>query len=304
MNPGKQISENWLNPVTRARITCHEITWAGGDAFNYLQAGGGLYFHSIPRSGTMPHSHDFVEVLLVSVGGLVHRVNSEIQRLEAGDICFLRPDDAHSFEPDGEHAKVEILMFDFDIELPLALSRYFGDDEVFRRMSAPALPLVFRMDAAALSSLYNKLLKLNSSGANSIKFRALICELFAKFFGDDMALSEAMRRPRWLESLCAAMSSKENLSGGLPRLHKLAYRTPGHVCKAFRQYLGKSPTEFVNDLRMSHAAWRLADSGDEIVEIAQELGFQSLSRFYALFRKKYGASPAKYRQMHSPERQF
>ena len=312
----KQLGENWLDPTSRARITCHEITWCDGDAFNYMQAGGGLYFHNIPRSGTMPHSHEFIEVLLVSGGGLLHRVNGDTLPLETGDICFLRPDDTHSYAPDGEHGKTEILMLDFDTELPRALARYFGDDAVLRRMNTPALPPVFKMDAAALSSLYYKLLRLNSPGsvaANSgegapsinVKMKTLVCELFAKFFAEDIAPPDgALRIPRWLEVLCAQMSAKENFAAGFPRLCKLAYRTPGHICKAFRKYLHKSPTEFINELRLNHAAWQLADTNTDILEIAQDLNFQSLSRFYALFRKKYGVPPAAYRRMHSPERQF
>ena len=323
MSTPKQVSENWLNPTCRTRVTCHEISWVEGDAFNYMQAGGGLYFHSIPRTGTMPHSHDFTEVLLVSNGGLCHRVNcsgglrasdsknggteASATILHAGDICFLRPDDTHCFAPDDRYAKVEILMFDFDNAFLDALTAYFGDDSYLRRMNAPALPPVFRLDAAALSSLYNKLLRFNSPSVpdSAIKAKALVCELFAKFFADDPAPPGGVERiPRWLETLCAAMSAKENFTEGLPRLCELAYRSTGHVCKAFRKYLGKSPTEFVNDLRLNHAAWQLADTNTDILEIANDLNFQSLSRFYALFRKKYGVAPAAYRRMHSPERQF
>ena len=315
MSSPRQISENWLNPACRARVTCHEISWSDGEEFNFMQAGGGLYFHNIPRSGTMPHAHDFAEVLLVSNGGLRHRVNIETADgdvhpplfLQAGDICFLRADDSHSFAPDDIHAKVEILMFDFDAAFLKSLGGYFGDDSFLRRLNGPEFPPVFRLDAAALSSLYNKLLRFNSPSARgtAIKTKALICDLFAKFFAEDPAPPEGVERiPRWLETLCAAMGAKENFTEGLPRLCALAYRSPGHVCKAFRKHLGKSPTEFVNELRLNHAAWQLADTNTDILEIANDLNFQSLSRFYALFRKKYGVAPAAYRRMHSPERQF
>ena len=273
-----------------------------------MQAGGGLYFHSIPRSGTMPHSHDFIEILLVSNGALRHRVNSEEIPLETGDICFLRQDDTHSFAPGGEHPKTEILMFDFDAAFIQSLSAFFGDDSFLRRFDSPPLPPVFRLDSAALSSFYNKLLRFNSSAASAsaaIKTKAFVCELFAKFFAQDSAPPGGVERiPRWLEVLCNTMSAKENFTEGLARLNTLAYRSPGHVCKAFRKHLGKSPTEFVNELRINHAAWQLADTNTDILEIANDLNFQSLSRFYALFRKKYGVSPAAYRRMHSPERQF
>ena len=44
------------------------------------------------------------------------------------------------------------------------------------------------------------------------------------------------------------------------------------------------------------AARLLADSGESIAELAYRLNFQSLSRFYHLFRKQYSCTPAEYRK--------
>ena len=78
-------------------------------------------------------------------------------------------------------------------------------------------------------------------------------------------------------------------------MQKLACCTPEHLCKSFRRYLDKSPTEFINELRINYAARLLADSNEEIGAISYDLNFQSLSRFYHLFKKYYGISPARYR---------
>jgi AraC family cel operon transcriptional repressor len=87
-------------------------------------------------------------------------------------------------------------------------------------------------------------------------------------------------------------------------MQKLAGRTPGHLCKVFRKHLRKTPTDYINELRINHAASMLADTHDEIVAIADELNFQSLSRFYSLFRKTYGISPAAYRRLHLNNKHF
>lgn len=308
MNRNKQKSENWLNPVSRSRISCHEITWTNAIDFKSMQAGGDLYFHIIPRTGTMLHSHDFMEILFVNSGGMSHRVNSERQHLTAGDICFLRPDDMHGFAPDGEFDKVEVVMLDFELELALSLSEYLGNDQFLQQMTAPVLPACFKLEPSATTSLYARLLKLNTPSntvqASSIKLKVLLAELYTKFFVDEVNLLSESQVPEWFELLCTAMRKKENFIPGVKRMQEIAYRTPGHICKAFQKYLRKTPTDFVNELRINHAAWMLADTKTTILEIADELNFQSLSRFYALFRRTYGTSPAAYRRMHASERQF
>jgi AraC family cel operon transcriptional repressor len=87
-------------------------------------------------------------------------------------------------------------------------------------------------------------------------------------------------------------------------MQKLACRTPGHLCKSFRKYLGKTPTDFVNELRINHAAKLLSDSQQDILEIADAMNFQSLSRFYCLFRRQYGVSPGAYRRLHAGEKRL
>ena len=52
------------------------------------------------------------------------------------------------------------------------------------------------------------------------------------------------------------------------------------MCKVFRKHLDRSPTEFINELRINHAARLLADSGESIAELAYRLNFQSLSRLF------------------------
>lgn len=308
MAESRQKSDGWLDPVLGARITCHEITWVSSGPFESMQTGGDLYFHKIPQSGTMPHTHDFAEILLINSGGLIHRANGEKQRLTAGSIVFLRPDDLHGFAPDDDFKQAEVVELDFDLELFLSLSVYFENDAFLQQLTVSVQPPSFQMDAASTNALYTGLLKLNNPAIapqlRKIKLKILLAELFARFFIDETNLLSESQVPDWLETLCAEMRKEENLVAGLPRMQKLACRTPGHLCKSFQKYLGKTPTDFINELRINHAARLLSDTHDEITRIADRLKFQSLSRFYHLFKQQYGLSPAAYRNLRSGGRKF
>ena len=65
--------------------------------------------------------------------------------------------------------------------------------------------------------------------------------------------------------------------------------------RLFREYSGKSPTEYRMDLRLDMAKNMLLGSDISIVNIADSLGFESTSYFSRLFKKKTGVSPSQFR---------
>lgn len=71
---------------------------------------------------------------------------------------------------------------------------------------------------------------------------------------------------------------------------------PKYLITQFRKYSGIGPMTYINQLRVAHAKRLLLTSNDEILSIADESGFGSVSSFYAVFKKISGASPAAYRK--------
>jgi AraC family cel operon transcriptional repressor len=62
-----------------------------------------------------------------------------------------------------------------------------------------------------------------------------------------------------------------------------------------KRHTNQTPVQYINDLRMGHAARALTGSNDPLSEIADEIGLPNLSHFHKVFRAKYGITPAQYR---------
>jgi AraC-like DNA-binding protein len=71
--------------------------------------------------------------------------------------------------------------------------------------------------------------------------------------------------------------------------------TPGAFSRYFRHEVGKTFTEYVNDVRCSEACVLLRRSDKAVAVVAQQCGFSTLSHFNRQFRLRYGMTPREFR---------
>ncbi len=68
-----------------------------------------------------------------------------------------------------------------------------------------------------------------------------------------------------------------------------------HASRLLRQELGTSFPEYLSALRIERAKKMLATTDDAVTDVALETGWQSLSHFNAVFRRRVGETPSRYR---------
>lgn len=69
-----------------------------------------------------------------------------------------------------------------------------------------------------------------------------------------------------------------------------------HFSRLFKHYYGKTVNQFVTELRLKEAMELLAATNKDIINIAFETGFKSLSNFYRCFKDRVGTTPQNYRE--------
>ena len=81
----------------------------------------------------------------------------------------------------------------------------------------------------------------------------------------------------------------------LHELAELASMTPTAFSRFFKLRTNKSISEYIIDVRLGHAARLLADSTMAVVEICYRCGFNNISNFNRIFKKRKGCTPTEFR---------
>ncbi|MEL7198674.1 MAG: AraC family transcriptional regulator [Pseudomonadota bacterium] len=71
---------------------------------------------------------------------------------------------------------------------------------------------------------------------------------------------------------------------------------PNYVSQTLNGRLGTTFFDYINGWRIRDAMPRLADSDEQVTNIAYDVGFNSRSSFYNAFKKETGETPTQYRQ--------
>lgn len=262
-------------------------------------ASGDEAFHVAGLSSSSPpsmeeHTHaGFAECFLVVSGRVRHLVNGAEQDLSAGQFVLMRPSDRHRFRP----ARNDPFSFR-NVAFPSSVlddlrRRYFPDGE-WLADERGALPPVVTLRDAALERMELRIARLMSRPRRRIYIDLFLLEVLAD--PPEPARRGGPPLPDWLERACDALNDPAAFAEGIPALFRLAGRSPEHVTRELKRRTGETPTERVNRLRIEHAARRLLLSGENITDIAYGSGFESLSYFSALFKKRFGLAPRDYRK--------
>ncbi len=69
-----------------------------------------------------------------------------------------------------------------------------------------------------------------------------------------------------------------------------------HFMRYFKDTMGRSFIDYLNDYRLTMAARLLQGSESSILRVAEDVGFDNLSYFNRAFKKRYGLTPGQFRK--------
>ncbi len=264
------------------------------------------YLCSIPLDFTQinTHWHEEVEFIIIKKGiGKVY-VDLQPYQVNSGDIILILPGQLHAIQQlDDNSMEYENILFKpqllygngRDFCTTQFLRPLFEDNFIVPSYITPALK-----DYTMLYSCIETIdvLRSNPSLGCELSIKGYLFNFFAILFKNNINIDTKKihnKRAIKLKEILFFISSHYNESLTPEDTAKAVCFSTSHFMKFFKQHMGCTFTEYLNDYRLSISETLLSSTDKPILEISYEIGFTNLSYFNRLFKKKYGMSPRTYR---------
>ncbi len=223
---------------------------------------------------------EYFEVsVYIETSGTVY-INGTAHPIHRGDIRFTRPGD--------------VLRSDVPFHALTILLRFGEYNTEYNRNFLDRIPSFFHGDEDTIR-MFSTMIDLYSSMATGDKvlLNAYIFQLLHHLY----TLPEQNRAlPKAVKLCLNHMQEHFDQKITLETLGELTGYAPLHVLRLFKEHIGQTPCEYLQNLRMLKARDLLDTTSLSVFEITSAIGFSSHSSFQALFKKTFGITPGKYRK--------
>ena len=253
------------------------------------------------------HCHDIMELNFVENAAGARRVvgdNSEV--IGDYDLVLITSSDLehvweqHECKSDDIHeVTVQFYIHFEDEHTPFRTNPY---KSIYQMMTRAKRGLAFPLPA--VMKVYNRLEKLATMDDKFYMAHELFAILYelSKFdeahelSSSTFAKVEVSSDSRRVLKVKEYINTHINDNLRLEQLADLVGMTSTAFSRFFKLRTGKNLSEYIVDIRLGHAARRLVDTTDSVSEICWTCGFNTLSNFNRLFRKRKGCSPTEFRE--------
>ncbi|MBQ3752324.1 MAG: helix-turn-helix domain-containing protein [Prevotella sp.] len=287
--------------MTMESKVLHEITPLGEHDFMYVA-------DRHKKEFTYPiHQHNLFELNFVEQAAGCRRVVGDSSEV-IGDydlVLITSPDLEHVWEQHECHSQdiheVTVQFYlDFEREgSPLKTNPFRS---IYRMLVRAKHGLAFPMQA--VMAIYQRLVRLSAIEESFLMVHELFYILYElSKYDDARELSSSAFAKVSIESDSRRVLKVKNHIAThitddlrLEDLSSMIGMTPSAFSRFFKLHTGKNLSEYIVDIRLGNAARRLIDTTDTVSEICYCCGFNTLSNFNRLFRKRKGCSPTEFRE--------
>lgn len=255
------------------------------------------------------HMHDSYEVYYLLSGQRKYFIRDRVYLIEKGDMVFIPKYDLHRTLDAGPHHERLLLNFK-----DAFLENFMGKDKDKGKGSGLNLLAPFQKQTPTL-----RLTAEDRHFVEALSYR-MIKEITEKPPGFDLCLKALVQEMLVYIARCAEKYGEAVTPFDTPLHQKIAeianyiqanYMKPitlshlserffistYYLSRVFKEITGFSFVEYLNYVRIKEAQRLLRDSDRKILQISEEVGFESIAHFGRVFKQTVHLSPNQYRRM-------
>lgn len=251
------------------------------------------------------HWHNSMEIIYVKQGTGIVQVDFESYTAESGDIFFVLPGHLHALRSvPQKRMEYENIIFDMT---------FLGSDKVdicSQKYLQPIIndkicfPSRIRKSDSSYSSVSacldasDRLCSLRPDGYE-LGVKGHLMVLFSILFQMTMEQTEKIADDKDVEKLKTVLLRIERDYDKKLTVEQMAEEcgySASHFMRWFKDMTGSGFAGYLIEYRLSKAALALRDTNDTILDISERTGFDNLSNFNRLFKKKFDMTPSRFRR--------
>ncbi len=280
------------------------------DAAKLLESGKLIAIRKHTRFVHFPvHTHNYVEVIYMYNGTTHHVINGTDVILKQGELLFLNQNAIQEIYPASENdIAVNFIIlpefFDYAIKMMESeenLLRSFVID-CLRRKDQEAGYLHFKVaDVLPVQNLVENLIwtimnhQANKRSMNQITMGLLLLQLMNHI---DAVETDAVNEGQKLMMMVLGYIEEHYRDGELQELAKQLHYDLYWLSREIRKRTGQTYTELLQTKRLSQAGYLLSHTAMPVMDVALAVGYENISYFHRIFKKRYGISPKQYRNQY------
>ena len=267
------------------------------------------YYHCVFPLGisNLPvHWHKEFEITLVEKGSCTYQIDLQTYKIREGDVLLLPPEMLHGT---GEEPKEEFITDSFVFCLDMLESQRtdFCTTEFFVPLSKGTLrfpvylPAVDPM-ARLLGKSFEKIRQtyLEKPPGYELEIKAELFHLFFLLYRQAPYQRSDQEHTEITDKLKVVLQFiQEHYQQGISvrELADLCHFSEYHFMRFFKRHMNMTSIEYLNQYRLEMASRQLAETNLSVTSIALESGFNNISYFNRVFKRKFGVTPMEYRSL-------
>ncbi len=255
------------------------------------------------------HDHDFYEMGLITQGRAYHKTLSGKRRIKKGSLVFVKPRVPHGYAVD---EKQKVINFIFSKQFLSGIDSFCsgsGSKEQFRFSSLfdvhSSRPLQLKPDEFILCDQIISRIRTELDKKEKYCFamvRSLFAELCVSLMRSEQksgSLAEQSKESesdRRIEKTIRYIEENYSEKLSLDEIAVCASYSPAYMSNFFKKQTGYALFEYINEVRIQKACDILRNTDRTVLEVAYEVGFNSISLFNRTFKKLRGTTPRDFRK--------
>lgn len=249
------------------------------------------------------HTHDFIEISFVEEGSGFHYIEDQMIPIKRGDLFVIPIGTSHVFRPSSRDKQLVIYNCIFKVELLERLRSVIGEASMLYRFlyEAPPASVKWLQYQDKFDKFLNMILSMyrefiNKSPCYEYLMMGQLIQVLAMLQRYECDGSLVSTPSNNMDDAILYIHDHFAMNITVQQVAERSFMSPSHFQRLFKKTSGVTFMQYLQNIRIQRCCELLKSTELSIQEAANQVGYQDMKFFHALFRRKTGVTPRQYRK--------